>query len=154
MKKIIFVLLALIFLGACGNDNVDAETDGDVGTDDDVVMEERRGMAEDLSDSALEIAETIREMYFEQELTYDDLDVDSKEYEIISNFDINRFKNKDEEFSKRENYLFSETQSLISDYMLHQTKTSEGTTRERATEMMEKIQNIEKTVNEEGFYPY
>lgn len=147
MKKALGIvgIVLLILLSACSG--VDA------GSEDYEVKEQRKGVSEELQEDAMEIAETIRDLYIYQDLTYEELDGDSEEYSIINRFDYESYKNEDEEYSKQESSIINNVMSLIADYMLHETETEEGTIRVRGDDMMEKIHCIEKNINEEGFFP-
>ncbi|MBO0995920.1 lipoprotein [Bacillus sp. SD088] len=147
MKKLLFVLVVTLLLAGC------SEYTAKVNSENVEVKEQRKGFSTELQEDALEIAETIRELYIYQDLAYEELDVNSEEYNIINGFDYESYKNKDEEYSRQEDSIINNVMSLISGYMLHETETEEGTTRIRGDDMMEKIHCIEKNINEEGFFP-
>lgn len=130
-----------------------ASGEEDVDTNEDISKEQRKGFSIELQEDAIEITDTIRDLYIEQELTYEELDIDSEEYSVLNAFDHEGYKNKDEEYSNQERSVINTVSLLITNYMLHETETEEGTTRVRGDDMMEKIHCIEKNVNEEGFLP-
>ncbi|API92704.1 MULTISPECIES: hypothetical protein [unclassified Virgibacillus] len=146
MRKVLLIAVLFTALIGCNEEN-EVEKNN-------FTKEQRNGLDDKLVTDVLEVADTINELYVDLDIAYDELDVESEAFNIINGFEYDKYKNDDEEYSPKEDYLINQTLLLISDYMLHESVTEEGTIRERGDDMMEKVDHIYKSTSEEGFYPY
>lgn len=147
MKKVLWIIIVAVVLTGCSKELNSAKPR----TEGQEIKEQREGLDREILSATLKIAETLDDLYVNRDVAYDDLDMDSEEYKLLKNFEYDSFKNKDEEYSKQEDYMLTEALSAINNYMLNGTETEEGTTRERGDDMMDNIHNIERNADGDGF---